>query len=133
MDSRVIKHRQVYRDNSTESLQKYLHSYILKARKVLVTQSCPILCNLRDCSLPGSSVQGILQARILEWVAISFSREPFRRQGEKKNFIARESHRSTGANEHLRSWCKKYMGKCVITARYFGKIMKSMISIYYEK
>ena len=39
---------------------------------VLVTQSCPTLCDLMDCSLPGSSVHGILQARILEWVAISF-------------------------------------------------------------
>ena len=39
-----------------------------------VAQSCPTLCNLVDCSLPGSSVHGILQARILEWVAISFSR-----------------------------------------------------------
>ena len=36
-------------------------------------QSCPILCNPRDGSPPGSSVPGILQARILEWVAISFS------------------------------------------------------------
>ena len=37
----------------------------------LVIQSCPTLCDLMDCSLPGSSVHGILQARILEWVAIS--------------------------------------------------------------
>ena len=36
-------------------------------------QSCPTLCNPRDCSSPGSSVHGISQARILEWVAISFS------------------------------------------------------------
>ena len=42
--------------------------------KVLVTQSGPTLCNLMDCSPPGSSVYGILQARILEWVAIPFSR-----------------------------------------------------------
>ena len=42
---------------------------------VLVTQSCPILCNPMDCSLPGSSVHEILQARILEWEAIPFSRE----------------------------------------------------------
>jgi len=42
--------------------------------KVLVTQSSPTLYNPMDCSLPGSSVHGILQARILEWVAISFSR-----------------------------------------------------------
>ena len=40
-----------------------------------VLQSCPILCAPMDCSLPGSSVIGILQARILEWVAIPFSRE----------------------------------------------------------
>ena len=40
----------------------------------LVAQSCPILCNLVDCSPPGSSVHGILQARILECVAIPFSR-----------------------------------------------------------
>ena len=39
-----------------------------------VAQSYPTLCNPVDCSLPGSSVHGILQARILEWVAISFSR-----------------------------------------------------------
>ena len=39
-----------------------------------VTQSCPTLCNPIDCSLPGSSVHGIFQARVLEWVAISFSR-----------------------------------------------------------
>ena len=42
--------------------------------KVLVTQSCPTLCNPMDRSSPGSFVHGILQARILEWVAISSSR-----------------------------------------------------------
>ena len=38
------------------------------------TQSCLTLCNPMDCSLPGSSVHGIFQARILEWIAISSSR-----------------------------------------------------------
>ena len=38
------------------------------------TQSFPTLCNPMDCSLPGCSVYGIFQARILEWVANSFSR-----------------------------------------------------------
>ena len=42
--------------------------------KVLVGQSCPTLCDPMDCSPPGSSVHGILQARVLECVAISFSR-----------------------------------------------------------
>ena len=37
-------------------------------------QSCPTLCDPIDCSLRGSSVHGILQARILEWVAMPFSR-----------------------------------------------------------
>ena len=41
---------------------------------MFVTQSCLTLCDLMDCSLPGSSVHGILQAEILQWVAISFSR-----------------------------------------------------------
>ena len=40
----------------------------------LVTQSCPTLCDPMDCNLPDSSVHGILQARIREWVAIPFSR-----------------------------------------------------------
>ena len=38
-----------------------------------VTESCPTLCDVMDCSLPGSSVHGIFQARVLEWVAIPFS------------------------------------------------------------
>ena len=42
--------------------------------KVLVIQSRLTLCEPKDCSPPGSSVHGISQARILEWVAVSFSR-----------------------------------------------------------
>ena len=41
---------------------------------LLFAQSCPVPCNPMDCSLPGASVHGIFQVRILEWVAISFSR-----------------------------------------------------------
>ena len=41
---------------------------------VLVFQSCPTLCDPMNCSVLGFSVHGILQVRILEWVAISFSR-----------------------------------------------------------
>ena len=40
----------------------------------LVAQLCPTVCDLMDCGLPGSSIHGISQARILEWVAIPFSR-----------------------------------------------------------
>ena len=45
-----------------------------KGTQVLVSQLCLTLCNPMDCSLPGSSVHGILQARTLEWVAFPFSR-----------------------------------------------------------
>ena len=38
-------------------------------------QSCPTLCDPMDCSLPGSSVHGIFQARVLEWGAIAFSED----------------------------------------------------------
>ena len=65
------------------SLKKGLHwlfimSYWLRLVTFLcaylAAKFCPTLCDPMDCSLPGSSVHGILQARILEWVAISFSR-----------------------------------------------------------
>ena len=42
-----------------------------------VAQSCPTLSDPMDCSLPGSSVHGILQARVLEWGAIAFSAVAF--------------------------------------------------------
>ena len=41
--------------------------------KVLVTQLCLTLCDPMDCSQPGSTIHGIFQARILEWVAISLT------------------------------------------------------------
>jgi len=53
---------------------KHTHTHICITVTVLVTQSCPTLWDSVDCSLPGSFVHGISQARILEWVAISFSR-----------------------------------------------------------
>ena len=43
--------------------------------KVLVVQPCPTLCDPMGCIPLGSSLQGVLQARILEWVAIPFSRD----------------------------------------------------------
>ena len=51
-------------------LLKVLSSVTAAAKSL---QSCPTLCDSIDGSPPGSSVPGILQARILEWVAISFS------------------------------------------------------------
>ena len=52
--------------------QKQVIGYFLLC--CLFAKSCPPLCDLMDCSPPGSSVHGISQTRILEWVVISFSR-----------------------------------------------------------
>ena len=49
----------------------------VKSEKVglmLSAQLCPTLCDPMDCSLPGSSIRGIFHARILEWVALFFSK-----------------------------------------------------------
>ena len=43
-----------------------------------VAQSCPTLSGPMDCSLPGSYVHGIFQARVLEWIAIAFSTDELR-------------------------------------------------------
>ena len=53
----------------------HIFAFCAKIQSVfLVTKLCLTLCDPMDCSLPGSSVHGIFQARILEWLAISFSR-----------------------------------------------------------
>ena len=53
----------------------YYNEIVILIMSVLVIQSCPTLLDPMDGSLPGSSVRGILQARILEWIAITFSRD----------------------------------------------------------
>ena len=50
-------------------------NWLPKVGCVLISQSCPSLCDPIDCSPPGSSVHGLFQARILEWTDISFSKE----------------------------------------------------------
>ena len=58
----------------TPNLAPHALSHFILSCCVLVAQSCPTLCDPMDYSPPGSSVHGILQARILEWVAMPFSR-----------------------------------------------------------
>ena len=66
-----LQHCRPQRTHDSESwLPKALHAAATAAK---LLQLCPTLCNPMDCSLPGFSVCGILQARTLEWVAISFS------------------------------------------------------------
>ena len=60
----------------------YVYTWNLKSESE-VAQPSPTLCHPKDCSLPGSSIHGIFQARILKWVAVSFSRGSSR----PKNYI----------------------------------------------
>ena len=58
------------------SKKKNTKYYVLHVKvKVLVIKLCPTLCDPIDCNLPSSSVQRIIQARILAWAAIPFSRD----------------------------------------------------------
>ena len=85
-----------------------------KKMDVLVAQSCPTLCNPMNCSPRGSSVYGILQARILEWVAISFSRGSSQPRdptwvfwiagGFFTNWATREAQYSTRSFQFLRNF-----------------------------
>ena len=60
-------------DRVPEELWMKVHN-IVSVQFSSVTQSCPTFCDPMDCSPPDFSVHAILQARILEWIAISFSR-----------------------------------------------------------
>ena len=79
MGSQRVRHYWLTELNWTEHYQK-VYSWDLVAVCAKSLQSCPTLSDPMDCSPLGSSVQGILQARILEWVAISPSRESSKRR-----------------------------------------------------
>ena len=78
-----------------------------------VTQLCPTLCDPMDCSLPGSSVQGIFQAIVLEWIAISSSRgwiQIIANQGREGDTETKEkqSNGGTALRQGPGSYSKKY-------------------------
>ena len=90
---------------------------------VLVDQACLTLCSPMDCSLPGSSVHGILQARILEWVAISFSRglSPLRDR-IRVSWIAGRFFTIWATREALVCYLSLY--KCMLTCSHHYDIMQ---------
>ena len=97
-----------------EFAQIHVHWVNVKVKESEVAQSCLTLCDPVDCSLPGSSLRGILQARILEWVAISFSRgssHPTDRTqvsipGRRFNlWVTREAAESVMPSKHLILCC----------------------------
>ena len=68
-------------------VQQTLNHPLRSSLRVLVAQSCSILCNAMDCSPPGSSVHGISQPRMLGWAAILFSRGIFPTQGLNLHWV----------------------------------------------
>ena len=95
--------------------------------EVLATQSCPTLCDPMDCSPPGSSVSGILQARILEWAAISFSRGSSRpRDWTWVSCIAGILSTAWATREDLNRWATRE-----ITLLIFFLIKKKFFKIFW--
>ena len=70
-----LDRQRVEKGGTAEDPQEHL-AYLSRKKdeRKKVAQLCPTLCDPMDCSPPGSSDHGIFQARILEWVAISFAR-----------------------------------------------------------
>ena len=82
---------------------------------MLARPSCVTLCNTMDCSPPGSSVHGILQARILEWVAVSFSRGSSRPKDRTwVSYVGREIlyHQDTWGARHENTWKRDKSMRC---------------------
>ena len=69
-------HKRKKSENEIENATGDMTAAAAAAAKSL--QSCPTLCDPMDCSLPGSSIHGIFQARVLEWGAIAFSQHDCR-------------------------------------------------------
>ena len=77
MSSGLLKVRNIHWGKSAElsaTPLPYSPNHLEWMNECEVAQLCPTLRDPMDCGLPGSSIHGILQARVLEWVAISFSR-----------------------------------------------------------
>ena len=108
-------------------------SFLARRKEGLIIQSCLTLCDPMDWGLPGSSVHGILQARILEWVAVSFSR----RSSQPRDLTqvsctaGRLSHLSHKGvlwlevySNSNRSWCQSY------AHRYSSSWLKHILIIF---
>ena len=105
----------------------------------LVAQSRPILCDAIGCSLPGSSVHGLFQARILEWVAMSSSRGSFPTQGSNPDLLHCRlilyhlSHQSIYV--YVFSICVQFIYVCVqlfIIMKYYSVIKKNGVLPFFR-
>ena len=92
----ILREKRFYNLSRKINIKQHVQSFIYKQMKFYklllqcmkvksereVTQLCPTLSNPMDCSLPGSSVHGIFQARVLEWGVIAFSKVNGLREGK---------------------------------------------------
>ena len=96
----------------TQGIKATVKCYII----VLVTQSCLTVCNPVDCSPPGSSVHEILQAWILEWVAMPFSRgSSWPKDGTQVSCIAGRFFTILATREYCYLNGKKHLGVTSVT------------------
>ena len=117
--------------------------------KVLVTRSCSTLCNPIDCCPPGSSVHGILQARILEWVAIPFSRVSSQPRDQTQVSHIAGRFFTTWATKEAQIWgrllhlspstCKKeahhssgFLIICLQTILHWGTLLQSIYRVIWK-
>ena len=130
-----------------KTLEKSTHTHKITLHckstvKVKVAQSCPAVCDPMDCSLPGSSVHGILQARMLEWVAIPFSRESSQPRDRTQAFciaggfftiwaILQLIERSLFSLSALTKYC--YMKNTVLDSNNWGSLQAECISLSSDK
>ena len=108
----------IYRNFCGTGLGRKIIIFLNVSVKVLVVQLCPTLCDPMDCSSPGSSVQGILQAWILEWVGIPSSRKSSRhRDWTCVSHIQADSLPSEPSGKPFKCWMLQYSSLSVILNR----------------
>ena len=104
-----------------------------------VVQSCPTLCNSMDCNPPGSSVQGIFQARVLEWVVIAFNQGQMSFQGYKIIKVIQMKVKFTDLPKVfvifmkiiVQSFKKSYIEHLLSTLCYMVALLKNHLKLYY--
>ena len=101
----------------------------------LVNQLCPTLCNPMDCSLPGSSIHGIFQTRVLEWVDISFSRRSS--QPRDRTQVSRIAGRcftlwATREAHYFLSHVTIWLRNCLLLLHSIRKTFKTTLFFFFQ-